>query len=137
LILQRKICLRVLKKWLYEQAPERFRNDHERIESLKQIGTALGPCYLLAALILLWKKTFNPTEFEYAMSRGLLVLGMILILLGWLKVTRQSQYLIDRFNALKSPDTSSLTPQLEAMPNLEAESSDGKEKPKPKVPTMV
>jgi len=33
--------------------------------------------------------------------------------------------------------TSSLTPQLEAMPNLEAESSDGKEKPKPKVPTMV
>jgi len=29
------------KKWLYKDGPERFRADHERIESLKQLGTAL------------------------------------------------------------------------------------------------
>ncbi|SRR6266404_1367023 len=90
------------KKWLYEEAPERFRNDHERIESLKQIGTVLGPCFLLAGSILLWKKTFNPGEFEYVASRGLVVLGLILILLGWLKVTQQPQYLIARYNAVKN-----------------------------------
>jgi len=89
------------KKWLYEEAPERFRNDHERIESLKQIGTVLGPCLLLGGLILLWKRTFNPTEFEYVVSRGFVVLGLVLILLGWLKVTQQPQYLISRYNAAK------------------------------------
>lgn len=40
------------KLWLYEKAPQRFRDDHERTESLKQIGTAVGPCFALAAVIL-------------------------------------------------------------------------------------
>ncbi len=93
------------KHWLYQQPLQRYRDDHERIESLKQIGTTLGPCFFLAGSILFlkilfWKNTFNPEVFGYVVSLGLVVLGLILYLLGWLKVTQQAQYLIDRFNAL-------------------------------------
>src|ERR1051325_1866009 len=87
------------KGWL-ANAPERFRSDHERIESLKQVGTALGPCFLLAGFVLLGK-SFHPIKLGYVVAGGLIILGLILILLGWLKVTQQPQYLLARYNAEK------------------------------------
>ncbi len=81
------------KQWLYEKAPERFRYDYERIESLKQVGTAVGPCFFLAGLLLI-------SHCMLWIAIGLAVLGIILILLGWLKVTQQPQHLIDLCNSL-------------------------------------
>lgn len=89
------------KKWLYEAAPQRFRDDHERIESLKQVGTALGPSFVVAAAILLSKNWLSQVPFELVAASSLAGLGLALWLLGWLKVTQQPQYLIARFRAFR------------------------------------
>jgi len=91
------------KRWLYEQAPQRFRDDHERTEALKQVGTTLGPCFFLSGVILLGKDVLLRLEYESAVSWGFVVLGLVLFLLGWLKVTQQAQYLIARFRAGRGP----------------------------------
>ena len=93
------------KRWLYSDAPERFRADHERTESLKQIGTVLGPCFSISGLLPLLKiliSSFIPikatiTPFEATISIGAILLGIILWCLGWLKVTQQAQYLLKKF----------------------------------------
>ena len=87
------------KRWLYEHAPQRFRDDHERIESLKQVGTSLGPCFILAGIIRFFHEPVAVPPFEIAVSIALFVLGIGLWLLGWLKVTQQAQYLIRNFRA--------------------------------------
>lgn len=90
------------KSWLYEQAPQRFRDDHERTESLKQVGTSLGPSFLVASAILFLNTPVADPSFEVAASRGLALLGFALWLLGWLKVTQQAQYLIARFRVAQA-----------------------------------
>lgn len=86
------------KLWLYTRAPQRFRDDHERTESLKQVGTTLGPCFLLAGVALLVKAR---VKYECVVSLGLIFAGCFLVLLGWLKVTQQAQELIDLFRKLR------------------------------------
>ncbi|MGA2061126.1 MAG: hypothetical protein ABSG67_11640 [Thermoguttaceae bacterium] len=84
------------KWWLYQKdTPQRFQDDYERTESLKQVGTTLGPCFFLSGLILLMKKYIVSIEFKYVVSYGLIALGVFLFLLGWLKVTQQSEHLIE------------------------------------------
>jgi hypothetical protein len=124
------------KKWLYQkETSERFRNDHERIESLKHIGTALGPCFLLAGFILflnvhcgiilcerlLCEKIMDSATYEYVKSGGLIIFGLLLMLLGWLKVTQQSEYLIK----VKSFDTTP-TASLSVTDNFKIDSLDSK-----------
>jgi hypothetical protein len=89
------------KQWLYSNGvPQRFRDDHERIESLKHVGTTLGPCFLVGGGVFLWKDAHAKiVEYQSARWIGLVVVGFFLILLGWLKVTQQAQYLIARFRA--------------------------------------
>ncbi len=98
------------KHWLYTEAPDRFRHDYERTESLKQVGTAVGPCFVIAGLLLIFKSEWEcfmllfKSELECFMllaGIGLFVLGIILILLGWLKVTQQGLNLIDLHEKLK------------------------------------
>lgn len=90
------------KQWLYaEGTPQRLRDDHERVESLKQVGTTLGPCTLLAGVILAtgWVsgRLGIQIPFEVAVPVLSLALGGILIALGWLKVTQQPEYLIAQY----------------------------------------
>ena len=85
------------KEWLYSSKDsERFRANHERIESLKQVGTTIGPCFLISGAILFAKPFLNKLCFELSLSVGVFVIGLILYCLGWLKVTQQAQYLMSR-----------------------------------------
>ncbi len=89
------------KLWLFKDAPKRFQDDHERTESLKQVGTTLGPCLIVSAIILFGKRWLHTDQdpFAKALVYGALLLGVILCSLGWLKVTQQAQYLLTRARA--------------------------------------
>ena len=82
------------KQWLYESAPQRFRDDHERTEFLKQEGMTLGPCFVISGFILCGKNWPLLIDFERSVAVAVLLLGLLLWLLGWLKVTQQAQYLL-------------------------------------------
>jgi len=85
------------KRWLYKEAPERFRIDHERTESLKQIGTVLGPCFALAGIVVLFGGSIKTNvPFNVALGVGAILLGIALWCLGWVKVTQQAQYLLKK-----------------------------------------
>ena len=88
------------KLWLFgELAPERLRDEYERIESLKQLGTAIGPCLVVAGsmffLALVKRSGFSSIEWDSRESATALVaftVGLFLILLGWLQLTRQREF---------------------------------------------
>jgi len=84
------------KTWLYEKNEvSRFQDDHERIEALKHVGTTLGPCFTLSGLILLFLPLLKKFVcFDIIVILAALFFGISLIVLGWLKVTQQAQYLL-------------------------------------------
>jgi hypothetical protein len=91
------------KLWLYDvKTPQRFRDDHERTESLKQLGTTLGPSFFVSG-VLMWRA--NPTACATRCEVDALVAGLVLFsgltvgLLGWLKVTQQREHLLARYEA--------------------------------------
>lgn len=92
------------KRWLYQKAtPDRLRSDHERLEVLKQVGTTLGPCLLVATLLvslpLIGKLVPLRVPFEVAIVLAGLIFGFVLVSVGWLKVTQQPEYLIGQYKA--------------------------------------
>ncbi len=82
------------KRWLYTSAPQRFKDDHERIEGLKQVAFTVGPCLLISGILLLTRDCSATAAFDRAVSCALLVIGAVLFVLGWLKVTQQAQYVL-------------------------------------------
>ncbi len=94
------------KRWLYDKGPQRFRDDHERTESLKQVGMTLGPCFVISGAIILGRPLLLKFEFERALAISAVALGVVLWLLGWLKATQQGQYMLRRA-PLDSNDNSS------------------------------
>lgn len=57
------------KLWLYTSAPQRFRDDHERIEGLKQVAFAVGPCLLISGIVILLTRDCSATAtFDCVMS---------------------------------------------------------------------
>jgi hypothetical protein len=82
------------KRLLYTSAPQRFKDDHERIEGLKQVAFTVGPCLVISGILLLARDCLATPVFVLAVSCALLVIGGVLFLLGWLKVTQQAQYVI-------------------------------------------
>lgn len=88
------------KLWLFgESAPARLRDEYERIESLKQLGTAIGPCLVVAGsmffLPLVKRGGFASIEWDSRESTTALLaftVGLFLILLGWLQLTRQREF---------------------------------------------
>lgn len=80
------------KHLLYTSAPQRFKDDHERIEGLKQVAFTVGPCLVISGILLLTRDCLATPTFILAVSCALLVIGAVLFLLGWLKVTQQAQY---------------------------------------------
>ena len=82
------------KRWLYTSAPQRFKDDHERIEGLKQVAFTVGPCFFISGMIVLTRNYSATAAFDRAVSCALLVIGAVLFVLGWLKVTQQAQYVL-------------------------------------------
>ena len=81
--------------WLYQkETPERYRDNHERTESLKQVGTVFGPCFAISGVILLKVYFSNGKNFDLTIAVASIILGIVLWSLGWLKVTQQAQYLL-------------------------------------------
>ena len=91
------------KEWLYRKGtPQRRRDDHERREFLKQVGTTLGPCFLITALILflplLGVCTTWRMQFWTAVPILMAIIGFVLLSLGWLKVIQQREYLLEQYS---------------------------------------
>lgn len=101
------------KNWLYKKGTsERFIDDHERTETLKQVGTTLGPCFLVSGLVLFAKPwIIDKLSFQSALAIGALVLGIILLFLDWLKVTQQAQYILFREQAHQNQTDEDITSQ--------------------------
>ncbi len=77
------------KHWLYTSAPQRFKDDHERIEGLKQVAFTVGPCLLISGIILLTRDCSATAAFDRAVSCTLLVGDFSLFRV--VKVTQQTQ----------------------------------------------
>jgi hypothetical protein len=84
------------KRDLYKKSLQRVRDDHERTESLKQVGMTLGPCFFLAGVIIWSRSWLIQFEFEQVLAISAIGFGVALWLLGWLKVTQQGQYMLSR-----------------------------------------
>ncbi len=61
----------------------------ERVVALRQVGTTLGPCCLLSSVFLLYRGFKFLDPFDMALAVGVLVLGLVLIALAWLKGAQQ------------------------------------------------
>ena len=100
---------KLAKQWLYDdRTPQRLRDDHERTESLKQFGTTLGPCFTLAGAVLFVARfrsdiCVNDPEFLLTIALLTFFVGIVLIHLGWLKVTQQREYLLGQYEAFSKP----------------------------------
>ncbi len=60
--------------------------EHERIASLRQVGTTIGPCWLLSAGLLFttyWRRSGDALDLALAVSAT--IAGLLLIVLSWLK----------------------------------------------------
>ena len=92
------------KDWLYTSAAQRYKDDHERIEGLKQVGFAIGSCLIISGTPFLIRYliryffTSGACDLDLFLSLALLPIGVVLYLLGWLKVTQQTQYVL-RFSS--------------------------------------
>ncbi len=91
------------KLWLYTSAPQRFKDDHERTEGLKQVAFAVGPCLLISGIVILARNCSTALPFDRAVSIVLLAVGAVLYILGWLKVTQQAQYVLRHSQKLDPP----------------------------------
>jgi hypothetical protein len=91
------------KFWLYTSAPQRFKDDHERTEGMKQVAFAIGPCLVISGILLLAKDCIANPSFDRAMSCVSIVVGAVLYVLGWLKVTQQAQYVLRHSRRAESP----------------------------------
>lgn len=82
----------------FEQVEENLSVDQaawlERLTSLQQLGTCVGPCWLAAGGILATTWWGNSPElFKIALPVASLVMGLILVHLAWIKACQQAQYL--------------------------------------------
>jgi len=82
------------KKWLYTSAAQRYKDDHERIEGLKQVGFTVGPCLIISGPLLLIRSGFCLRELDCYLPYASILIGAALYILGWLKVTQQTQYVL-------------------------------------------
>ena len=65
----------------------------ERVISLKHIGTTMGSCWLIAAVILIIKGICSKITSIGVLGLIILSLGVLLLILGWLKGMQQYQLL--------------------------------------------
>jgi hypothetical protein len=90
-------------KWILytDRVPQRFRDDYERIESLKQIGTAIGPGAIVAGLLIVYAESQQSNccrllaYWGNPKMTGWLIfgVGVVLVHLGWMQLIRQREFL--------------------------------------------
>lgn len=68
---------------------------YERLIMLLQFGTSGGPCALVCAGFLAWKARCSSLPFDIALAAGAAILGVSLLILGWLKAAQMTQLLKD------------------------------------------
>ena len=70
------------------------REEYERVVTLMQAGTAVGPCLLVSAILLLGKWWWGQrADVDLALAVSTVLLGLLLILLGWVKAAQRSKLL--------------------------------------------
>jgi len=83
----------------FQRAEERLSDERqmawlERITSLQQVGTTVGPCWLTSSVFLgarWWLKGGDGFGLVLPLCGGLM--GLILVHLAWIKAAQQAQYL--------------------------------------------
>jgi len=98
-----------------EKAHEDNKYELQRIISLMQVGTTMGPCAILSGLLLYCKFPFIFLEspygfsltglkvilenllFVWALAGVVILIGILLILLGWLKAAQQMKFTYDLY----------------------------------------
>ena len=98
-----------------EKAHEDNKYELQRIISLMQVGTTMGPCAILSGLLLYCKLPFIFLEssygcsltglkvilenllFVWALAGVVILIGILLILLGWLKAAQQMKFTYDLY----------------------------------------
>jgi hypothetical protein len=65
----------------------------ERIVTLRQVGTAGGPCTLVAGLLLVWRWCTNSQPFDLVLAVTALLLGVVLVVFSWVRGVQQAQFL--------------------------------------------
>jgi len=74
---------------------------YERLISLKQVGTAVGSGFIISGFILLYAPVIS-----IWVSPILIILGLLLILFGWVKLLEQTEFALKYFqiHSKKEPD---------------------------------
>lgn len=65
----------------------------ERLVFLQQVGTAGGPCFVLCGLLFYAAFRANQRPLDLYVSAVGVVLGLLLILLAWLKAAQRAQFI--------------------------------------------
>ena len=68
--------------------------EYQRIITLKQIGTTIGPCLVIASIFICIRVIRTKSIIDIILLLQSLGIGMILISLGWLKLAQQCEYAI-------------------------------------------
>jgi hypothetical protein len=77
--------------WIKEKPHQRA--EYERIITLMQVGTTMGPCSFVSEVLVLLKSFSGAGDFNCVLGILALLFSVILILLGWLKAAQQTQFL--------------------------------------------
>ena len=80
---------------------ERIYASVERNAALKQVGTTFGSTSLFSGLLLAFRAIRTGHEFDIALAGSIIGLGILLVLLGWLKVTQQAVQVVRIYRSLK------------------------------------
>ena len=74
----------------------------ERIVTLKQVGTAGGPCIAMCSILFFARWWLHQESFDLVVAIVGVVLGSVLICLGWLKGAQQAQFVAKHGSRFRS-----------------------------------
>jgi len=64
-----------------------------------QVGTTIGPCSIVSGVLLLIKAiVINYNPFNWALSIAVISVGILLIILGWIKAMQLMKNTEDHYN---------------------------------------
>lgn len=77
---------------IYEKASERNIARLQRIITLKQAGSTMGPCFLTSGIILIIKSAMNGAPVDITLAIIIPILGVIFVSTSWIKLEEEMQY---------------------------------------------
>ena len=76
-------------------ATESDHDDYGRILNFKQLGSTMGSCSLVSSIVLLGWGRKGLSQTESTLAWFAFWIGLLLILLGWVKLAQQSEFLMN------------------------------------------